>query len=51
MIVPAAALRRQLELLLGLVMPFIFTFIVATIRSRRRKADEEVIISVIQGAA
>jgi hypothetical protein len=39
----------QIELVLGLLIPFALTFTVATIRSRRRKAGER-IISTIQGA-
>jgi hypothetical protein len=39
-----------IELIIGLILPFVCTFTVATIRSRRRKAEEP-IICTIQGAA
>ena len=59
-VVPARSLLKggrevttmEIQLLLGLLLPFICTLTIATIRSRRRQADEGVvIISTIQGAA
>ncbi|HWE28672.1 MAG TPA: hypothetical protein VHB97_11760 [Polyangia bacterium] len=39
----------DIGLVFGLLIPFAFTFTVATIRSRRRNVEEP-IISTIQGA-
>jgi hypothetical protein len=41
----------EIGLVLGVLIPFALTLTVATIRSRRRKADDPPIISNIQGAA